>query len=114
MSAYVNGALWQTTDVTASKQVTTATELRITGVDATGKNITLGLFDYLGETGLYTINGTSNFAWYGTSPSVLSQAVYGQINVTQISAGYIYGNFSFTTADSTRITNGSFTAALPN
>ncbi|MBA3828535.1 MAG: hypothetical protein H0X33_06325 [Taibaiella sp.] len=115
MAAMVNANQEQFSQVVSQRHISSGVEIRITGVDlATGHNIELYFLNYIGNTGLYTIDTASTLAWYGTSAGSLSQATSGQIVLTKVSYGFMYGTFNFVTKDSTRIANGTFVASVPD
>jgi hypothetical protein len=61
--------------------------------------------------GTYNIGTNSSaVAYTPATGSIGTSAIYGQINVVSNGSGKIKGNFNFTCADGTKITNGEFTA----
>ena len=57
--------------------------------------------------------GTNNTAAYTTSAGAVKSAVSGSVTITTITPGVSFvGSFSFTCADGTTVTGGSFTAVM--
>ena len=77
--------------------------------------IILSVTDYKG-IGTYTIPGGSdrngNVATVYYTDSTGAQSVYGTVSITAITPN-IVGTFSFTCSDSTKVTNGTFSAPSP-
>ncbi len=85
----------------------------ISGEDANGKKIRIVLIDNSG-TGTIQI-GTGNAAAYyypGGSTTSYTYATSGSVTITSLTPD-IAGTFSFTCADSTVVTNGSFSVLAP-
>lgn len=99
------------------------TILNITGANYSGTTVeypivTLTVYNYHG-VGTYTLDqstfsgvtGTANIDSSSSTTTAIANTLstYGTINITSTSPN-ITGTFSFTTEDSTKVTNGSFTA----
>ena len=77
--------------------------------------IELSILNYTaGATGTYTISDTSVnvIAAIDSAGAGGAAAAYGTITITSASASAVSGTFSFTTDDSTKVSNGKFTAKL--
>ncbi|MBA3828534.1 MAG: hypothetical protein H0X33_06320 [Taibaiella sp.] len=115
MAALINGQLWNAGNVYTSKQTTAPAETIIFGKDSTNKGVTIGLFDYAGTTGTFTIGGSNAkaYAIYTPNGSLYDNASSGTVIVSSVTAGIAKGTFEFTTANSVVVTSGTFTATLP-
>lgn len=73
--------------------------------------IMLDIYHYTG-VGTYNITDSTVGAAVDSSATVIPIAIYGTVVVTATSPN-IVGTFSFTCADSTKVTNGSFNVKAP-
>jgi len=62
------------------------------------------------DTGTYDLAGAGAYAFLNTSATTTITDAYGTLHVATRTASMITGTFSFTSLDSTKVTNGSFTA----
>jgi Family of unknown function (DUF6252) len=109
MSATINGHSFSTsgsTYVTAAKSTTS-----ISGTDSKDAvAIALGLNSL--STGTYTLGSGASAITIDSGITAASSAVYGTVIITSSNSSTVSGTFNFTCYDSTKVTNGSFTAKV--
>jgi hypothetical protein len=114
MKASINGAPFA--DTSSLVFNISGTQMLIAGTDTATNvfvQITLLINSYKGA-GTYIIPGTGipvNSCWIDSTEAPI-YAVYGTVIITATTPN-IVGTFSFTCADSTKVTNGSFSAQTP-
>jgi len=119
MKASINGAPFADTSSLGAN--ISGSQMVITGFDTSSfsigwPQITLLINSYKGA-GTYIIPGTGtpvNICSLDSTPSgsVAYSAIYGTVTITATTP-YIVGTFSFTCADSAKVTNGSFSVVAP-
>lgn len=62
-------------------------------------------------TGTYVIDGVNNKAKLDSAIYVEYSSYSGTVTISSAKASYISGSFQFTCSDSTKVTNGAFTAS---
>ena len=116
-----NGTLTATAGTTSINSSYCAASLLGTNLGIGSVNLSSGTLAYpyitlqIGNfttAGTYTMDGVTTGAGYivGSNASDIKTAAYGTIVVTSVSSTQVSGTFSFTCTDSTKVTNGSFTA----
>jgi len=88
--------------------------LSVFGANVSSSNpfpyVSLSLLSWNGTAGTYAIDGFAVGADYIPGLTTTVPAVYGTITISTVASTQISGTFSFTCSDSTKVTNGSFTA----
>lgn len=125
MNAVITGNQWEAGGTWTSTQAIAVTglgqstfgytnNLLIAATQTTGTAvhgaIELTINNYQDTAGTFVIDNSKVQAEYLTlnPDTVLKQSLYGTITITKGSATNVYGYFSFTTGDSTKVTNGAF------
>lgn len=112
MKATVGSTSFAATSVATSKN---GSLVDIAGVKDASNTLSLVLSGYTGAAGTYTIDNmgtTLNEAIVETNGATVA-AAHGSIVVTSVGSSTMSGTFSFTCTDSTKVTGGTFTCALP-
>jgi hypothetical protein len=113
MTATVNGKSWTASSITDNTTASGGdTILYINGISASGQTIEVEVLNFHNTTGTYNFADTNRTcaAYFYKDSVAFSAASSGQLVISSISSSAIKGSFYFTTADTTVVTNGTFTA----
>jgi hypothetical protein len=112
MTATINGASYSGTCTAAINNGNLEIASGTGGTSLIYPSLVIGTSNYTG-TGTYT-QSSSNTLVFGidSSSSLVLVSSTGTITITSASSTSISGTFSYTCTDSTKVTNGSFTAKV--
>jgi hypothetical protein len=93
-------------------------QIGVSGVLTSGAFISLDVYNYagkIGKVGVVSVLNPLNFSpnsliAYKNAAGATQYALYGYVNITNISSGMVQGTFACTFPDSTKINDGSFYA----